>query len=198
MYMTKSKINNADLYDSNNQIKVIWEDTLDNHSTHKEKQIEKYFQNKYKTNKVKVIFKPITTKNSDVVAEGTADASEVILDENYQKQLIESYLKDNKVEIPIDYLMKLDNSVNVELEDYKEQTNRYKKFKIKQIQFSNFLSFGDHNKIDFTDKLGITSVVSNPPNFGGKTTMTVDLLLFLFLVLHQKQKNGRGVQPIQW
>jgi len=39
--MTKSKIESADLYDSNNQIKVIWEDTLDNHSTHKEKQIEK-------------------------------------------------------------------------------------------------------------------------------------------------------------
>lgn len=193
MYMTKSKISNADLYDSNNQIKVIWEDTLDNHSTHKEKQIEKYFQNKYKTNKVKVIFKPITTKNSDVVAEGTADASEVILDENYQKQLIESYLKDNKVEIPIDYLMKLDNSVNVELEDYKEQTNRYKKFKIKQIQFSNFLSFGDHNKIDFTDKLGITSVVSNPPNFGGKTTMTVDLLLFLFFGVTSKTEKMEEV-----
>jgi DNA repair exonuclease SbcCD ATPase subunit len=191
--MTKSKINNADLYDSNNQIKVIWEDTLDNHSTHKEKQVEKYFQNKYKTNKVKVIFKPITTKNSDVVAEGTADASEVILDENYQKQLIESYLKENKVEIPMDYLMKLDNSVNVELEDYKEQTNRYKKFKIKQIQFSNFLSFGDHNKIDFTDKLGITSVVSNPPNFGGKTTMTVDLLLFLFFGVTSKTEKMEEV-----
>jgi DNA repair exonuclease SbcCD ATPase subunit len=191
--MTKSKIDNADLYDSNNQIKVIWEDTLDNHSTHKEKQVEKYFQNKYKTNKVKVIFKPITTKNSDVVAEGTADASEVILDENYQKQLIESYLKDNKVEIPMDYLMKLDNSVNVELEDYKEQTNRYKKFKIKQIQFSNFLSFGDHNKIDFTDKLGITSVMSNPPNFGGKTTMTVDLLLFLFFGVTSKTEKMEEV-----
>lgn len=184
--MTKSKINTADLYDSNNQIKVIWEDTLDNHSTHKEKQIEKYFQNKYKTNKVKVIFKPISIKNSDVVAEGTADASEVILDENYQKQLIQSYLKDQKIDLPIDYLMKLDSSVNIELEDYKEQTNRYKKFKIKQIQFSNFLSFGESNKIDFTNKLGITSVVSNPPNYGGKTTMTVDLLLFLFFGVTSK------------
>lgn len=186
MYMTQSKIKDVDLYDSNNQIKVIWEDTLDNHSTHREKQIEKYFQNKYKTGKVKVIFKPITAKSSDVVAEGTADASEVILDENYQKQLIQTYLTDNKIDIPIDYIMKLDSSVNVELEDYKDQTNRYKKFKIKQIEFSNFLSFGDRNRIDFTDKLGITSVVSNPPNFGGKTTMTVDLLLFLFFGVTSK------------
>ena len=192
-YMTKSKIETVDLYDSNNQIKVIWEDTLDNHSTHKEKQIEKYFQNKYKTTKVKVIFKPISIKNSDVVAEGTADASEIILDENYQKQLIESYLKDQNVDVSIDYLMKLDNSVNVELEDYKEQTNRYKKFKIKQIQFSNFLSFGENNRIDFTNKLGITSVVSNPANFGGKTTMTVDLLLFLFFGVTSKTDKMEDV-----
>jgi len=177
--MTKST-STTDLYDVNNYIKVIWEDTLDNHSTHREKQVEKYFQKKYNTTKVKVIFKPISSKNSGVIAEGTADASEIILDENYQKQLIENYLTDNGINVNMEYLMKLDNSVNVELEDYKDQTNRYKKFKIKQVEFSNFLSFGDGNRINFTDKLGITSVMSNPPNFGGKTTMTVDLLLFLF------------------
>ena len=111
--MTTSKIKDEDLYDSNNYIKVFWEDTLDNHSTAKEKQVEKYFQHKYKTNKVKVIFKPITSKNSDVVAEGGADASELILDENYQKILIEKYLKDNDITINMGHLMKLDTSVNL-------------------------------------------------------------------------------------
>jgi DNA repair exonuclease SbcCD ATPase subunit len=89
----------------------------------------------------------------------------------------------------MEYLMKLDSSINVELEDYKEQTNRYKKFKIKQIEFSNFLSYGENNKINFTDKLGITSVVSNPANYGGKTTMTVDLLLFLFFGVTSKTEK---------
>ena len=178
-YMIKETNENG-LYDTKNYIKVIWEDTLDNHSSYREKQVEKYFQKKYKTTRVKVIFKPITAKNSGVIAEGTADASEVILDENYQKKLIEAYLVDNSLSVNMDYLMKLDNTVNVELEDYKEQTNRYKKFKIKKVEFSNFLSFGDDNRINFTDKMGITSVMSNPANFGGKTTMTVDLLLFLF------------------
>ena len=178
-YMTE-KIDDHDLYNTKNYIKVIWEDTLDNHSSYREKQVEKYFQKKYKTTKVKVIFKPITAKNSGVVAEGTADASEVILDENYQKKLIESYLSDNGLSVNMEHLMRLDNSVNVDLENYKDQTNRYKKFKIKKVEFSNFLSFGDGNKINFTDKTGITSVMSNPANYGGKTTMTVDLLLFLF------------------
>lgn len=171
---------NDEIYDSNNYIKVIWEDTLDNHSTIKERQIEKYFQNKYKTTRVKVIFKPIINKNSEIIAEGSADASELILDENYQKQLIEQYIIDNKINISIPHLMKLDGSVNLELENYKEQTNRYKTFKIKEIEFSNFLSYGDNNKLTFDDKTGITSVVSEPANYGGKTTLTVDLLLFLF------------------
>jgi DNA repair exonuclease SbcCD ATPase subunit len=175
-----SNIKNDEIYDSNNYIKVIWEDTLDNHSTIKEKQIEKYFQNKYKTTRVKVIFKPITNKNSEIIAEGSADASELILDENYQKQLIEQYVIDNKINISIPHLMKLDGSVNLELENYKEQTNRYKTFKIKEIEFSNFLSYGDNNRLTFDDKTGITSVVSEPANYGGKTTLTVDLLLFLF------------------
>jgi DNA repair exonuclease SbcCD ATPase subunit len=177
---TKSKLADEQIYDSNNYIKVIWEDTLDNHSNHKEKQIEKYFQTKYKTNKVKVIFKPITSKNSSVVVEGAADASELVLDENYQKSLIEQYIKDNNISVSLAHLMKLDSSVNLELENYKEHTNRYKTFKIKEIEFSNFLSYGKNNKITFEDKNGITSVISDPPNYGGKTTLTVDLLLFLF------------------
>jgi DNA repair exonuclease SbcCD ATPase subunit len=177
---TTTKLTEDQIYDSNNHIKVIWEDTLDNHSNHKEKQIEKYFQNKYKTNKVKVIFKPITSKNSDLVVEGSADASELVLDENYQKSLIEQYIKDNNISVSLPHLMKLDGSVNVELEDYKEHTNRYKTFKIREIEFSNFLSYGENNKLTFDDKNGITSVISDPPNYGGKTTLTVDLLLFLF------------------
>ena len=135
---TTSKTKDEQIYDSNNHIKVFWEDTLDNHSTTKEREIEKYFQNKYKTSKVKVIFKPIVNKNSDVVVEGSADASELVLDENYQKSLIEKYIKDNNISISLPHLMKLDGSVNVELENYKEQTNRYKTFKIKEIEFSNF------------------------------------------------------------
>ena len=188
-----SRLKNDDIYDSNNYIKVIWEDTLDNHSAIKEKQIEKYFQNKYRTNKVKVIFKPITNKNSEIIAEGSADASELILDENYQKQLIEQYVKDNSINVSIPHLMKLDGSVNVELENYKEQTNRYKTFKIKEIEFSNFLSYGEDNKITFDGKTGITSVVSEPANYGGKTTLTVDLLLFLFFGTTTKTDKNEEV-----
>ena len=190
---TISKIKDEQIYDSNNHIKVFWEDTLDNHTTLKEKEVERYFQNKYKTSKVKVIFKPIVNKNSDVVAEGSADASELVLDENYQKSLIERYINDNNITVSLPHLMKLDGSVNVELENYKEQTNRYKTFKIKEIEFSNFLSYGDKNKLVFENKNGITSVISEPANYGGKTTLTVDLLLFLFFGTTTKTDKNEEV-----
>lgn len=190
---TTSKIKDEQIYDSNNHIKVFWEDTLDNHTTLKEKEIEKYFQNKYKTSKVKVIFKPIVNKNSSVVAEGSADASELVLDENYQKTLIERYITDNNITVSLPHLMKLDGSVNVELENYKEQTNRYKTFKIKEIEFSNFLSYGDKNRLVFENKNGITSVISEPANYGGKTTLTVDLLLFLFFGTTTKTDKNEEV-----
>ena len=166
--MINFKKYNEEIYDSNNYIKVFWEDTLDNYSKTKEKQVEKYFQNKYKTDKVKVIFKSITSKNSDVVAEGGADASELILDDNYQKALMKQYIKDNNIIINFDNVLRLDNSVNLELDGYKEQTNRYKSFKVIEVEFSNFLSYGEKNKVSFENKHGLTSVISNPPNFGGK------------------------------
>jgi DNA repair exonuclease SbcCD ATPase subunit len=56
----------------------------------------------------------------------------------------------------------------------------FKRWYIKNIEFSNFLSYGENQKIDFEKCDGITVVESNPPNFGGKTVLTVDLLMFLF------------------
>jgi DNA repair exonuclease SbcCD ATPase subunit len=56
----------------------------------------------------------------------------------------------------------------------------FKRWYIRNIEFSNFLSYGENQKIDFEKCDGITVVESNPPNFGGKTVLTVDLLMFLF------------------
>ena len=56
----------------------------------------------------------------------------------------------------------------------------FKRWFIKNIEFSNFLSYGEGQKIDFDKCNGISVVESNPSNFGGKTVLSVDLLLFLF------------------
>jgi DNA repair exonuclease SbcCD ATPase subunit len=56
----------------------------------------------------------------------------------------------------------------------------FKKWYIRNIEFSNFLSYGENQRLDFEKCDGISVVESNPPNFGGKTVLSVDLLLFLF------------------
>lgn len=174
-----------DLYNDENHIRVYWEDTLDNYTKSNEKKIEKYFINKYKTDKVKVVFKPIISKKSDVAINMEADASELILDDVYQKNLITKFLTDNNIQVNQSYLDRLDNTVTADLGEYKDQTNRYKSFKILSIEFSNFLSYGENNVVKI-NKPGITSIVSKPANFSGKSTLTVDLLSFLFFGVTSK------------
>ena len=188
--ITESTTNKVEVIDALSHVKVHWEDTLDNWSLANEKIIEAYFKKKYKTDKVKVLFTAIINKKSDIVVEGDADASELVLDENYQKLLIDRYILDNEVTVNMVYLNKLDGTVNTHLEDYKENTSRYKKYRIKNISFSNFLSFGQNNKLVIDGRPGITSVVSSPKNFGGKTTATIDLILFAFYGTTTKTKKN--------
>jgi len=69
----------------------------------------------------------------------------------------------------------------------------FKKWYIKKIEFSNFLSYGENQVIDFDKCEGITVVESDPPNFGGKTVLTVDLLLFLFFNTTTKTQKAEEI-----
>ena len=75
----------------------------------------------------------------------------------------------------------------------KSDITPFKKWYIKNIEFSNFLSFGDNQVLDFEKVSGITAVESNPPNFGGKTVLTVDLLLFLFFNTTTKTNKAEEI-----
>jgi DNA repair exonuclease SbcCD ATPase subunit len=61
-----------------------------------------------------------------------------------------------------------------------ETQAQFKKWYIRNIEFSNFLSYGENQRLNFDALNGIVVVESDPPNFGGKTVLTVDLLMFLF------------------
>ena len=69
----------------------------------------------------------------------------------------------------------------------------FKRWYIKKIEFSNFLSYGEDQVIDFDNCNGITVVESDPPNFGGKTVLTVDLLLFLFFNTTTKTQKAEEI-----
>jgi DNA repair exonuclease SbcCD ATPase subunit len=69
----------------------------------------------------------------------------------------------------------------------------FKRWYIKKIEFDNFLSYGQNQVIDFDKCNGITVVESDPPNFGGKTVLTVDLLLFLFFNTTTKTQKAEEI-----
>ncbi len=160
----------------NPYIKVIWEDSAENFTQEKLRSVKNYFQKKYNTTNVSLITK---TKVADDVTHNV-DISFNILDKNYQVELIKLFLKSKSNEDKIEEILKIDSIVDNKLTLSDNEVIPFKKWYIKKIEFSNFLSYGENQKLDFNKCDGISVVESNPPNFGGKTVLTVDLLLFLF------------------
>ena len=165
-------------------IKVTWEDTPENFTQEKIKRLKSYFKKKYNSERVNVITKVngINSPNSP------QEVTENIIDKEYQKKIVKDFLKDQNVNVDWDKFVRLDNRVEENIKEEENVSN--KKWFVKWIEFSNFLSFGEDNKIDFTKYPGITAIDSNPPNFGGKTTLTVDLLLFLFFNITTKSSKA--------
>jgi hypothetical protein len=160
------KIMNLDISKYENPyIQVIWEDFTENFTQEKVKSIKHYFQKKYNTNNVNLITK---TKISDDSVESNVDISFNILDENYQLDLIKSYLKTKYDERLIGKIIELNSVVDNQLTATNTDVIPFKKWFIKNIEFSNFLSYGENQKLDFEKCSGINVVESNPPNFGGK------------------------------
>jgi DNA repair exonuclease SbcCD ATPase subunit len=160
----------------NPYVQVVWDDYAENFTQEKIKSVRHYFQKKYNTTNVNVITK---TKASDDVTH-TVDISFNILDKNYQSELVKTYLTSKSLEKYFDEVIHLDGIVDNKLLVNNNEVSPFKRWFIKNIEFSNFLSYGENQKLDFEKCDGISVVESNPPNFGGKTVLTVDLLLFLF------------------
>lgn len=160
------------------KIRVIWEDNPENYTQERSKRIAKYFTEKYNNPNVQVIFKPkkVLTENGEV----EMTVADNVMDVTYQRKLFKQWITDNKVDVDWDRLLRLDEKVNEKLSQQRETDYRYRNWYIKELEWSNFLSYGDNNKISFKELEGITVITSNPLNMGGKTTLALDLLLFLF------------------
>jgi len=173
----------------NPYIQVVWEDTSENFTQERIKSVKQYFSKKYNSTNVNVITKVKTTED----IQQTIDVSVNIMDKNYQKELIKSLLE-NKGQIQfLDQVMGIDNMVENRMAANEVEVTPFKKWYIKKIEFSNFLSYGENQVIDFDKCEGITVVESDPPNFGGKTVLTVDLLLFLFFNTTTKTQKAEEI-----
>jgi DNA repair exonuclease SbcCD ATPase subunit len=115
------------------------------------------------------------------------------MDKNYQKELIKTFLESKDQDKYLDNIMNIDSAVENRMLINEVEITPFKRWYIKKIEFSNFLSYGQNQVIDFEKCNGITVVESDPPNFGGKTVLTVDLLLFLFFNTTTKTQKAEEI-----
>lgn len=173
---------------NNPHIKVIWQDTLENFTSEKTNRVKTYFQKKYNSKNVQILTKLISY-NNDTKLE-SLDLSENITDFDYQKNLMKDFISENKIDVKWELIERLDKKVNEIFISQNSLKIKYNKWYLEKVEFSNFLSFGTNNVIDFTFLPGITVIESTPKNFGGKSTATVDLLMFLFFNKTTKSKTN--------
>lgn len=173
----------------NPYIQVIWEDVPENFTQERIKSVKQYFMKKYASNNINVITKAKTTDET----QQTIDVAVNIMDKNYQKELIKSLLESKTQDQYYDQVMNIDLAVENRMSANEVEVTPFKRWYIKKIEFSNFLSYGENQVIDFDKCDGITVVESDPPNFGGKTVLTVDLLLFLFFNTTTKTQKAEEI-----
>jgi DNA repair exonuclease SbcCD ATPase subunit len=173
----------------NPYIQVVWEDTPENFTQERIKSVKQYFQKKYNSTNINVITKVKTTEDT----QQTIDVSVNIMDKNYQKELIRTLLETKGQDQYYDQVMSIDSAVENKMLANEVEVTPFKRWYIKKIEFSNFLSYGENQVIDFDKCNGITVVESDPPNFGGKTVLTVDLLLFLFFNTTTKTQKAEEI-----
>jgi len=173
----------------NPYVQVVWEDTPENFTQERIKSVKTYFQKKYNSLNVNVITK---TKQTET-GQQTVDVSFNIMDKNYQRELMKSFLESKGSGDKYDDIVKIDEAVENKLIQQDVEVTPFQKWYIKKIHFSNFLSYGDNQVLDFEKCNGITVVESDPPNFGGKTVLTVDLLMFLFFNTTTKTQKAEEI-----
>lgn len=161
------------------------------YSHEEEANIAVKFANKYGIPKENVTIEPIFVKMSSdgKEVELTTEAIHNIQDPAFQQQLFKEFIKERKIEnIDFDKIVEIDKQINANINYDLYEKN--KKYSIKWMKWSNFMSYGPDNYVDFSNFKGLIHLSSIPANQGGKTTFCLDLLHFLLFGKVTSRENG--------
>lgn len=161
----------------NPYVQIVWEDSPDNFTQERIKRVKTYFSKKYNTSNVNVVLKTLLQQEDE---DTTVDTSFNILDKNYQLEVVKNYLTQKGLENSYNDIVEINNIVENNLVLNNPDISPFKKWYIKKIEFSNFLSYGEDQVLDYELLRGITTVESEPKNFSGKSVLSIDLPLYLF------------------
>lgn len=162
------------------KVNIKWKVMPIDFSHEKSDEIRSKFAKKYGISKDNVTVEPIFIQKVDngeniTLADGLI---EDIQNPLFQQELFKTYISINKIEdVDFDKILEIDNVVNTRI-NY-ESYDKHKRYMLKWIKWSNFMSYGKDNFFDFTKLSGLTLITSNPANQGGKSTFCLDLFRFL-------------------
>ena len=161
------------------------------YSHEEEANIAVKFANKYGIPKENVKIEPVFVKmtSDGNEAELTTEAIHNIQDPAFQQQLFKEFIKERKIQnIDFDKIVEIDKQINANINYDLYEKN--KKYSIKWMKWSNFMSYGPDNYVDFSNFKGLIHLSSIPANQGGKTTFCLDLLRFLLFGKVTSRENG--------
>lgn len=162
------------------KVLIKWNVMPIDYSHDKENEIISKFAKKYGIPKENVSVEPVLIQkgvngNNETLADGIIDD---VQDPKFQQTLFKTYLELNEVkDYDFDKILEIDETINNRI-DY-EAYDKHKKYEIKWIKWSNFMSYGKDNYFDFTKVKGLALLKSEPANQGGKSTFCLDLIRFL-------------------
>ena len=166
----------------NGKVKVYWSDYPENYSRESRNRVKKYFSSKYgiAPQNINVIYKPSKRNSSGELVEIDGANIESIMSTEYQRKLFKEWLtREGKEGVNFDKVLALDDKVNNEM-NIESENDSHKKYRLKWLKVNNFLSYGENNEFPVDRFKGFTVVNSNPANQGGKTSITIDAVKFLF------------------
>lgn len=163
----------------NSKVTVKWKVKPSDYSHEAEENIAFKFANKYKIPRENVKVEPdfvsVVGDSDDALV---TDAAKNIQDPSFQKSLFPIYAKEQGIEeYDAAKIDEIDNLINSQI-NY-DAYDKHKKYSVKWIRWSNFMSYGPDNYIDLTNLRGLVLLTSEPANQGGKTTFCLDLFRFL-------------------
>ena len=164
----------------NAKVVVQWNVKPVDYSKTKADEIITKMASKYGIPKKNVLVEPnFIKKNVDGKDEvATADIVQNIQDPRFQQNLFKAYIDENEItDCNMDIILSIDNQLN-SLIDYGAY-DKFRRYKIEWVRWSNFLSYGEDNYIDFSQLSGLVLLKSEPANQGGKTNFACDLIEFL-------------------
>lgn len=162
------------------KVEVQWNVRPVDYSNEKSDEIRSKIANKYNIPKKNVYvnanFIKKTTDGKTEIA--TADVIQNIQEPKFQQELFKQFLIENNItDYDFETILNIDNNMN-SLIDYSVY-DKFRRYKIEWVRWSNFLSYGEDNFIDFNDLKGLVLLKSEPANQGGKTNFACDLIEFL-------------------